>query len=123
MKKTLSQLLETARLRDGAYASRTGDQHGAFKLIAPSRRLAVLSSGPNEGWEHVSVSAHDRTPTWKEMCWIKDLFWDDDEVVMQLHPAKRDYVNHHPYCLHLWRPLEGVIPLPPSEFVGPKETA
>lgn len=25
-----------------------------------------------------------------------------------------------PYCLHLWRPLDAVIPLPPSILVGPK---
>lgn len=35
----------------------------------------------------------------------------------QLHPAKSEYVNIHPYCLHLWRPLEREIPMPPVEFV------
>ena len=23
---------------------------------------------------------------------------------MQLHPAEQEYINQHPYCLHLWRP-------------------
>lgn len=32
---------------------------------------------------------------------------------------KRDHINCHPHCLHLWRPLKGRIPLPPSEMVGP----
>ena len=55
-------------------------------------------------WDHVSVSLKTRTPTWEEMCHIKSLFFADEEVVMQLHPAKSAYVNYHPFCLHLWRP-------------------
>ena len=69
------------------------------------------------GWEHVSVSLCDRCPTWKEMCSIKDLFWDEDDVVMQLHPAKSDHINVHSFCLHLWRPTETVIPMPPIAMV------
>jgi hypothetical protein len=40
--------------------------------------------------------------------------------VMQLHPARVDYINFHPHCLHLWRPVDATIPLPPSCLVGPK---
>ena len=66
--------------------------------------LVVVSSGTGkhaEGWEHVSVSADGRCPTWDEMCWVKDLFWTEDECTMQLHPPKSDYVNCHPHCLHI----------------------
>jgi hypothetical protein len=38
----------------------------------------------------------------------------------QLHPAKADYVNQHPNCLHLWKPTTDTIPLPPSIMVGYK---
>jgi hypothetical protein len=69
-------------------------------------------------WEHVSVSCRNRCPNWPEMCFVKDLFWADDEVVMQLHPAKKDYVNQHPYCLHMWKPIAEIIPLPPRIMVG-----
>lgn len=53
-------------------------------------------------WEHVSVSAH-RTPTWAEMCGVKDLFWSKDETVIQFHPKASEYVNEHTNCLHLWK--------------------
>ena len=69
-------------------------------------------------WEHVSVSTKHRCPTWKEMCFVKDLFWSPEEAVMQLHPPQSDWVNNHNFCLHLWRPLDGNIPLPPSIAVG-----
>jgi hypothetical protein len=68
-----------------------------------------------EPWEHVSVHIEEygkqRIPTWNEMCQIKDLFWKDDEVVVQFHPDKKDYVNCHPHVLHLWRNPKG-FPLP-----------
>lgn len=75
------------------------------------------------GWEHVSlqVSKIDekttRCPTWEEMCYIKDLFWDETDCVVQYHPAKNEYVNRHPFVLHLWRPTTQVIPIPPKILV------
>lgn len=54
------------------------------------------------------------------MCQIKELFFLDGETAMQLHPPEADYVNNHPYCLHLWRPHSETIPRPPSILVGIK---
>lgn len=76
------------------------------------------------GWEHVSVSLAkkkhrvERCPTWVEMCFIKDVFWDEEERVVQYHPPKSEYISMHPYCLHLWRPTNQEIPFPPSIMVG-----
>jgi len=52
------------------------------------------------------------------MCFIKDLFWDGEDVVIQHHPKKSEYVNRHDNCLHLWRPVAVEIPTPPKELVG-----
>ena len=69
------------------------------------------------GWEHVSVKVwefgNSRIPTWNEMCAVKDIFWNDDECVVQYHPAKKDYVNTHAHVLHLWRHREKSFPTPP----------
>lgn len=84
----------------------------------------IVSDGM--GWQHVSVSLSstrrkvDRCPTWEEMCFVKSLFWDDEETVMQLHPPKSEYVNNHEYCLDLWKPDSIIIPLPESIMVGYK---
>ena len=69
------------------------------------------------GWDHVSVSLPDRTPTWAEMSYVRRVFFHDHEVVMQLHPATGDHINVHDHCLHLWRPQEATIPLPPKILV------
>lgn len=112
------------RVRQGAYRSSEADGNNGAFFVPSTRRDArvpfkVLASD-GEGWEHVSVSFPDRCPTWEEMCVIKSLFWDDEDCVMQLHPPKSDWVNNHPYCLHLWRPTLAEIPRPPSLMVGYK---
>jgi hypothetical protein len=90
---------------------------GAFTIPFESFVLHVIAS-EGMGWEHVSVSLSHRTPNWREMCFIKDLFWDAEDVVIQYHPAKSEYVNLHDNCLHLWRPVGVEIPTPPKELFG-----
>lgn len=70
------------------------------------------------GFEHLSVSTPTRTPTWDEMCIMKDIFWRDDEECMQLHPKKENYIDNMKYCLHIWRPINQAIPMPPNIMVG-----
>ncbi len=94
---------------------------GAFFVYPPGPemvRLKVLASS-GEGWDHVSVSLDGsyKTPSWAQMDWVKRQFFNPDEVVMQLHPAEIDHISIHPGTLHLWRPLNGKIPLPPKIFV------
>jgi hypothetical protein len=121
-----SEKLETGRFRNGQLASETGDLYGLFDIMGPcGTALRIMSSGTGreaDGWEHVSISTQKRPPNWQEMCFVKDLFWDEDEIALQYHPPKWAYVNHHPYCLHLWKPLNEVIPLPPTWMVGPLQS-
>lgn len=102
--------------------TKPGEMQGLFEVVGPlGVWVRMISSGPDHeyGWEHVSVTVKSkRCPTWEEMCWVKNLFWGEDEAVMQLHPRASEYVNEHPYCLHLWRPLNAWIPEPPSILVG-----
>lgn len=99
---------------------RTNGNNGHFMIDCPATRtiLAVIASD-GAGWEHVSVHVHGvaRCPNWTEMGWVKDLFWEREEAVMQLHPPESQYRNIHPYVLHLWRPLLIEIPLPPLMLV------
>lgn len=131
MRTILSPLLSRGRVHTGPMATTDAEGLvGAFFVTAPTgRHLRIIASDgrlwreegmPGVPWEHVSVSLPERAercPTWEEMCWVKNLFWTEDEVVMQLHPAKADYVNTHAGCLHLWRPVGAEIPLPPRECV------
>jgi len=127
MRKRVPQRLEAGRVRQGAYASDPSyGCYGAFMIMGPcGDELVIIAGGADDddkisrSWEHVSVSLKDRTPTWEEMSFVKDLFWHETETVIQFHPHKSEYVNCHPNCLHLWRHKSGHT-LPPSYFVGPK---
>lgn len=97
-----------------------GDAHNGCGWFVTRRgvKLRVIFSC-GEGWEHVSASHRSRTPTWEEMCEIRAYFWPDDVWVIEFHPPRAEYVNHHPYCLHLWRPTGVDFPTPPHWMVGP----
>ncbi len=100
-------------IRHRIAGGKDGDDGAAYKMGL----LRIIASwGMN--WEHVSVSRQDKCPVWEEMDYIKRLFWDDKEPVMQLHPPRSQWVNNHPYCLHLWKPMRQEIPLPPTKMVG-----
>jgi hypothetical protein len=105
--------------------------NGAFALDScePGWQLFLVcsdgSESPNEPtyqWEHVSVQARrgnqSRIPTWKEMAYVKGLCWDDEDVAVQFHPRRSEYVNQHPHVLHLWRPTFCDLPTPPPILVG-----
>lgn len=107
---------EHFRVRSGDMATSFLDgNNGLFRI---GRMTIIASDG--EGWEHVSVSFPDRCPTWDEMCAVKSLFWGESDTVLQFHPPKAEYVNHHPYCLHLWRESGVNAETPPAWMVGPK---
>jgi hypothetical protein len=95
--------------------------NGMFRWLHKGWMFRVVASD-GEGWQHVSVSIEgaNRCPTWEEMCMVKNLFWAENEWAVQFHPAKSEYVNTHPRCLHLWRPLNQSMPTPPAIMVGIK---
>ena len=85
--------------------SRAGN-NGIFVIPLCNKKIvAHVIASDGLDWEHVSVTIANkqRTPRWEEMCKIKDLFWGPEDCVIQFHPPQSEYVNAHPYCLHLWR--------------------
>lgn len=121
MRSEVPTKLEYGRITQGPYKSGPQDRFfGAFFIQGPcGEKLQIISSEAWEDmeWEHVSVSTHRRTPNWREMCFVKDLFWGEDETVIQFHPPKSEYVNNHEHCLHLWRHRDG-HKTPPRIAVG-----
>lgn len=106
--------------------------NGAFVIHQTNgRSLFIIASDATNwkefgltgiGWEHVSIHIVNNKkqfiPSWEEMCKIKDIFWDEEDVVIQYHPKKSEYINNNPYTLHLWRPVDFELPTPPKETVG-----
>jgi hypothetical protein len=120
-----SATVEDGRMNYSALGPhKTGDPFGHFWFRCPRTRawLTVIASNGDgwikdlagNPWEHVSVSVSNRCPVWDEMCFVKDLFWGPEECVVQFHPPRSQYVNQHPFVLHLWKPLGVSLPLPPK---------
>jgi len=95
--------------------------NGMFKFWLSDRQVCCICSDGG-GWKHVSVSliGERRTPKWEIMCAVKDLFFEDEDTVIQFHPPKSEYVNFHPGCLHLWMPTDHKIETPNPNFIGPR---
>jgi len=92
--------------------------NGLFKLSFKGYVVFCVASD-GAGWEHVSVTIdRKRCPGWETMCFVKKTFWGKEDIVIQFHPSESQYINVHPYCLHLWRPLNQQIISPPTELIG-----
>jgi hypothetical protein len=98
------------------YGSSGDETCGVFVIPFQSYELRVIASNGG-GWDHLSISLTNRTPNWKEMEYIKRLFFKPEEMAIQFHVPESKHINVHPNCLHLWRPQNFEIQLPPAEFV------
>ena len=88
--------------------------------------LVIASNG--QGWDHVSVTIHKKNggsvkkcPSYQEMMMIKEKLFSEEDVVFQLHPREEDYINTHPYCLHLWKPNNCNMVVPPLNSINNDE--
>lgn len=118
---------EKFRMKHGDFSTNEIDgNNGIFLIPYHENMILQCVASDGEGWEHVSVCVRFKNrnnheiPTWNQMCLIKDTFWGEEDTVIQYHPARSEYVNNHPYVLHLWRPINKEIPIPNSILVGIK---
>lgn len=83
-----------------------GSGMGFVKLPDCGTCSVIFGSG-EDGYEHISVSPKHkfRIPSWEDMCVLKEIFFEDEEEVYQIHPKKSEYVNLSKNCLHLWKPI------------------
>lgn len=112
---------ERYRIKSGPYGSTSASgANGLFNVptIDGKVHLTVIISN-QYGWEHVSVSTNKhRPPTWEEMEYIKRLFWEEEDTVIQLHPPLSKYINKCNICLHMWRKIGSEHELPPPWMIA-----
>ena len=113
--KAVDEILESRKI---VLINRSHDGFEGIITIRGWQGTVQVSWGA--GWDHVSVAPkkHSYVPSWDDMCAIKELFFKDDEAVIQIHPPKDEYVNNVPNCLHLWRANDKEMILPPAFMVG-----
>lgn len=78
---------------------------------SPFKRLMVIVSGgvypDDKRWVHCSFSRPDVTPSYDDMVTVKRLFLGDERKAIQVLPEKKNWVNIHVHCLHLWHCVDG----------------
>lgn len=116
------ELLNKHRMRKGQFRSDPIDGFNGLFTIPIRGKLVRIIASDGLDWQHVSVTItnSNETPSWQLMCAVKELFWNDQDWVVQFHPAKSEYVNNHPGCLHLWKPNAQILPTPDSLLAGLK---
>lgn len=84
-----------------------GPLNGALIKLPDCGTCSAVWCENENGYEHVSVSPKHkfRIPSWEDMCTLKEIFFEDEEEVYQIHPKKSEYVNLSKNCLHLWKPI------------------
>lgn len=124
MKKALPEKLIKCRIKTTGFEliDNTAIPTGAFKIKNNNKEELFVIVSFGDGWDHISISKETKggkfkIPTWNDMCFIKDLFFEPEEAVVQYHPRQSEYVNFHPGVLHLWRKQDDSIPTPPIAMV------
>lgn len=97
--------VETPVFNSRAFYSK---KNGVQVIVSTERHL-------DERWLHVSLSKRNRLPSWKNLKEVKDIFIGYDKKAIMVLPEDSEYVNFHPYCLHLFCNLDR-DPLP--DFTG-----
>ena len=118
--RTLEEIKSNSQVQiEEKIISKKDNWHGlmGYLRLRDSRKTMtfVLSIDKQNGmeYEHVSVSYYGelkKTPSWEEMCAVKDVFWNAEDAVHQIHPKESQYVhgvNSKKNILHLWRPVGG----------------
>lgn len=74
--------------------------------------VSIAEERDGETWLHVSVSRPNKYPTYEELKRVKEIFVGADRDAIQIFPKKRDHVNIHNYCFHLFSCLNrnGILP-------------
>lgn len=66
---------------------------------------------PDGFWLHISLSRRDRVPSYHDLKRVKALFVGTKRKAVMVFPSDDEHYNLHPYCLHLYAPLDA-DPLP-----------
>lgn len=61
----------------------------------------IIVTRDNGLW-HLSMSCRDRLPTYDELKAARYKYLAGCRYVAQIFPPPEEFVNVHPYCIHLW---------------------
>ena len=70
-------------------------------------RIAVSAALYDGGaYIHASCSRQDRMPSYYDLRDLKAIAFGPERYACQVFPPESEHVNIHPFCLHLWGPMQ-----------------
>jgi len=69
-------------------------------------------------WLHVSLSRASKLPSWSDLRAVKNAFIGPEKMAVQVLPREAEYVNLHPFTLHLWH-CQDTDPVPDFRVDAP----
>lgn len=88
------------------------------RVLALMMRDDGLALGVSAGligedpWIHASCSRACEVPSYDDLVYLKSAFFGKRKGAVIVLPEESRHVNIHPFCLHLYGPLFGDLPLP-----------
>ena len=77
-----------------------------LRLLFSPKELHSETDLGGGSWKHLSISHPKRYPYWDEIIDARYTFFNEDETVIQIMPPRREYVNFHQFCFHLWSKIK-----------------
>lgn len=74
-------------------------KEGAFDTLGGCHIIVTKDAGL---W-HLSISHPYRYPTYDELKKARYDYMPDEIMAAQIFPPKKDFINVHPFCFHLWQ--------------------
>ena len=113
--KTLKQIKEEGKIINlGVVAPGV---IGGYTRLPNGRKCSICIDSNTQPYEHASFSIMKNypkekqlTPSWEDMCYLKDLIWNKDEQAIQIHPKESEYLHGVAglnNVLHLWAAKDG----------------
>lgn len=80
--------------------------------------IATRAEHDGQEWLHASIAHPDRMPTWEELKAVKVALIGAARFAYLVFPPAWQYVNQHPYALHLWSRWDDSDGAALPDFVG-----
>lgn len=106
MEKWIREVMPQVLPADWKLEERRDDGY-AYRNKLTGHTVILSGEEHNEKrWLHFSIAHPRRLPSWNELVEAKEIFMGRDGKAIQVIPARKEHVNIHPNCLHLFSCLD-----------------
>lgn len=107
---------ESYRIRHGRLGSDDSFDSNGYFLVPYKEEFLLCLISDSGGWDHVNISLPARTPNWEEIEFVRDIFFDAQDIVVIYSPPRLFPYVTNPFHIHMWRRQGHQFPIPNMYF-------